>query len=287
MAGNFGKSVFSLRKIIILPKEICSAGRHELCQPTVVGNLREHHNKFEIMEEIKKSISAILYERTTSPLFGTFIFSWLVWNWKIPYLSLFISESKLKINKIEYIVKNYSDVHYLVTYPLISTLILLTIIPFLSNGAYWLSINFDNWKLKHKNLIESKQLLTVEQSIELREQILKQEERFSKLVQDKNVEIETLKKQIDSYKNTEVVNETTENPNADLEKLAERIMGNSDELDIFNYITTSIQSNSRMQNSANVTKMIALLESYDIIYKPEALYKFTDTGRRFLRYITV
>jgi hypothetical protein len=238
------------------------------------------------MEEIKKSISAILYERTTSPLFGTLIFSWLLWNWKIPYLSFFVSESKLKINKIEYIITNYNDSHYLITYPLISTFILLTIIPFLSNGAYWLSINFENWKSKHKNIIESKQLLTVEQSIELREQILKQEERFSKLVQDKNSEIELLKKQIDSDKTVEKVDEITDDSNSELEKLAERIMNNSDELVAFNTITRAIQNNYRMQNDANTTKLIALLESYDIIYKPEALYKFTDIGRRFLRYIT-
>jgi hypothetical protein len=237
-------------------------------------------------EEIKKSISAILYERTTSPLFGTFIFSWLLWNWKIPYLSFFVSENKLKINKIDYIISNYNDCHYLVTYPLISTFILLTIIPFLSNGAYWLSINFENWKLKHKNLIESKQLLTVEQSIELREQILKQEERFSKLVQDKNLEIESLKKQIESDKTVVKVDETTNNSNSELEKLAERIKNNSAELVAFNEITRSIQNNYRVENNATITKLIALLESYDIIYKPEALYKFTETGRRFLRYIT-
>lgn len=237
------------------------------------------------MEEIKKSISAILYERTTSPLFGTLICSWLLWNWKIPYLSFFVSENKLEINKVDYIIANYNDFHHLITYPLISTLILLTLIPFVSNGAYWLSINFENWKLKHKNIIESKQLLTVEQSIELREQILKQEERFSKLVQDKNSEIELLKKQIDNEKIMEKGSEKTDDSNAELEKLAKRIMSNSTELETFNYITKSIQSNYRMQNDANVTKLIALLESYDIIYKPEALYKFTDIGRRFLRYI--
>lgn len=238
------------------------------------------------MEEIKKSISAILYERTTSPLFGTLMFSWLIWNWKIPYLSFFVSESKLKTNKIEYIISNYNDNHYLITYPLISTFILLTIIPFLSNGAYWLSINFENWKYKHKNLIESKQLLTVEQSIELREQILKQEERFSKLVQDKNSEIELLKKQIDSDKTVEKVDVTADDSNSELKKLAERIMNNSNELDTFNTITRAIQNNYRMQSDTNTTKLIALLESYDIIHKPEALYKFTDIGRRFLRYIT-
>jgi hypothetical protein len=237
------------------------------------------------MDEIKKSISAILYERTTSPLFGTFLFSWLLWNWKIPYLSFFVSENKLKINKIEYIIANYNDTHYLITYPLISTIILLTIIPFLSNGAFWLSINFENWKLKQKNLIESKQVLTVEQSIELREQILNQEERFVKLVQDKNIEIESLKKQIEIEKTVEKPDEIKADSNSELEKLAERIMNNSDEFGTFNTITRAIQNNYKIPNDAITTKLIALLESYNIIHKPDALYRFTDTGKRFLRFI--
>ncbi|MEO8234967.1 MAG: hypothetical protein ABI549_06085 [Flavobacterium sp.] len=95
-----------------------------------------------------------------------------------------------------------------------------------------------------------------------------------------------LKKQIDNGSSLEKVDEVIDNRNSELEKLAERIMNNSIELDAFNYITRSIQNNSRMQNDANITKLIALLESYDIIHKPDAIYKFTDIGRRFLRYIT-
>jgi hypothetical protein len=237
------------------------------------------------MEEIKKSISAILYERTTSPLFGTLFFSWFIWNWKIPYLSFFVSENKLNINKIDYILENYSDTNNLVTYPLISTLLLLTVIPFISNGAYWLSINFENWKIKNKNLIENKQLLTIEQSIELREQIFKQEERFSKLVQDKNSEIELLRGQIDQNKTIENSSDSNDNSNLELQSLAQRIMNNAIELETFNYITQSIQNNTRMKTDINITKLIALLESYNVIFKPEAVYKFTDVGRKLLRYI--
>ncbi|MHA8070181.1 hypothetical protein ACS6L2_12920 [Aquirufa ecclesiirivi] len=238
------------------------------------------------MDEIKKSISAILYERTTSPLFGTFIFSWLLWNWKIPYLTFFISEEKLETNKIDYIISNFNYSCYLITYPIISTFILLTIIPFLSNGAYWLTINFENWKSKHKNLIESKQLLTLEQSIELREQISKQEEKFSKLVQDKNLEIEYLKKQLESINFEEKKLEKVDKPNVELELLADRIYHNKDELEIFNNITIAIQNNRRPESDPNTSKIIALLESYDIIEKPDRLYKFTDRGKLFLRYIS-
>lgn len=236
------------------------------------------------MQDIRKSISTILYKRTTSPFYGTLIVSWIVWNWKIIYLTFFISENKITESKIDYIVENYSDIHHLLTYPFISTIVLITLIPFLVNGAYWISLSFANWRLTQKNLIEKKQLLTVEQSIELREQILKQEERFSKLVNDKNLEIEQLKEIINDHNSikTEVVDDDTE----ELKKLAVRFKNNNSEMDALNSIIRAIQSNYRQGDNEETRKVLSLLESYLIIDKSDsALYKFTTKGKRFLRYI--
>jgi hypothetical protein len=236
------------------------------------------------MQDIKKSISNILYERTTSPFYGTLFLSWIIWNWKILYLTLFVSEDKISSNKIDYIVANYSDIHNLVTYPLISTVVLITLIPFLVNGSYWISLSFANWRLNQKNLIEKKQLLTVEQSIELREQILKQEERFSKLVEDKNLEIEQLKDIISEYDSSKV--ETIEDNNDELKELASRFKSNNGEMETLNKIIRAIQSNYRQSDNPETTKILALLESYLLIDKSDsALYKFTNRGKRFLRFL--
>lgn len=56
------------------------------------------------MNEFLKSIRAVLYDRVASPFYGTLIISWLLWNWKIPYVTFFVSESLLKMTKIEYIM---------------------------------------------------------------------------------------------------------------------------------------------------------------------------------------
>lgn len=146
-----------------------------------------------MIDDIRKSINSILYQRVTSPLFGTFCVSWIVWNWKIVYTTFFIDEDKIDKNKIDYIVENFNDNAILLWYPLLSTVILLTIIPFVSNGAYWLSLKFEKWKIDSKNDIEKKQLLTLEQSIQLREQILESERKFDSLIQSKNEEINQLK----------------------------------------------------------------------------------------------
>lgn len=158
-----------------------------------------------MIEELKKSLSAILYERTTSPFYGTLLISWLIWNWKIVYLTVFISESKINTDKINYITNNFNDVHCLLIYPLISTVILLTVVPFISNGAYWLSLKFNKWKKDQKNIVEMKQLLTLEQSIKLREQISEQEKRFERLLENKNQEIDQLKVFIESFQNANKV----------------------------------------------------------------------------------
>jgi hypothetical protein len=159
------------------------------------------------MTELRKSINAILYQRVTSPLFGTFLVSWIVWNWKIIYTTFFIDEDKIIKNKIDYIVENFSDSSYLIWYPLLSTLILLTLIPFLSNGAYWLSLKFEKWKVDSKNKIEKQQLLTLAQSIELRGQIIESERKFESLLQNKNDEIKQLKLLVEeSSKGNENIN---------------------------------------------------------------------------------
>lgn len=236
-----------------------------------------------MMEELKKSFSAILYERTTSPLFGTLIFSWCLWNWKIIYVTFFISENELCCNKIDYITYCCNNTNHLIWNPLLSTLILLTIIPFISNGTYWLSINFNKWKIDQKNKVELRQLLTVEQSIELREQIFNQEEKFSKLVEDKNTEIETLKLQLSTLSQS---SKSVDNSEAEeLLKLSERIKKNPSELSSFKFIINCIQSNYRIEATKDSSDVLILLEAYNLIDKSNSsLYKLTDTGKKFLKY---
>lgn len=249
------------------------------------------------MEEIKKSISAILYERTTSPLFGTLILSWIIWNWKILYLTFFISDNKIEGTKIDYIMAHFSDKEHILIFPLISTVLLLTIIPFISNGAFWLSLTFEKWKVDKKNIIDRKQLLTMEQSIELREEISKQEERFAKLVETKNKEITQLNNVIEEFninkspdkiKNTITETEIKNNQNpTELEEFALRIKTNDKELKEYENVINYIQKGYSPVDKSDVSsRLITLLESYNIIErKPNSAYAITNDGKKFYRLI--
>jgi len=145
-----------------------------------------------MISDIQKSISAIMHERLSNPFWGTLITSWLVWNWKIVYLTVFISESTIQTNKIDYITTNFSNSNVLITYPLISAFIVLLIIPFVSNGAFWAHLKFNKWKLDKKHAIDENILLTLEQSIQIREEILQNEKKIEKLLEQKNQEIKEL-----------------------------------------------------------------------------------------------
>lgn len=240
-----------------------------------------------MIDDIKKSVNSILYERTTSPLYGTFIVSWIIWNWKIVYLTLFISAEKLNINKIDYILSNFWDPHYLITYPLISTIIFLTVVPFMSNAAYWLALRFNKWKKDQKNQINLKQLLTLEQSMELREQILVQQEKFEKLLENKNLEIKQLTLMIENVEHRpapiESVNQNSIKQEDELTKLAERIKNNPSELKEYESMLHYIQNGYKLNINS---KFIALLESHDIIQtKGNGIYQFTQIGKKFHKLI--
>mgnify|MGYP000673679817 CR=1 FL=1 len=242
-----------------------------------------------MIRNIRKSLSAILYERTTSPLYGALIVSWLLWNWKIIYLTFFISENKIHGDKISYITKNFSDIHLLITYPLISTLFILTLIPFLSNAAFLLNLKFEKWKKDKKNLIEKQQLLTLGQSIELREQILNQESKFEKLVENKNREITQLNGVIEKLNivspqlEKKPLNKRKQNFNID--EITNKIKLVDGDLKAFQKMLTLIQSGYKITDRADVpSKLITILEVNDMISPTgQGYYGLTTKGKQFTR----
>jgi hypothetical protein len=183
-----------------------------------------------MIEETKKSIQNILSQRISSPFYGALLVSWVLWNWKIVYLTFFVSEKAIKLNKIDYIINNYSGFNTLILFPFLSTIVILTVIPFLTNAAFWLDLNFNKWRIDKKINVEKKQLLTVEKSISLREQLLNMENRFETLLSDKNAEIIQLKAIINELeKKPEVIDGgiiTSDHPYDDIENLAIKITNN-------------------------------------------------------------
>ena len=144
------------------------------------------------MEEFYKSIKAILYERISSPFYGTMIISWLIWNWKIPYVTFFVNTSDIKMDKIAYIIQNCNGSFCLIWGPIISTVILLTIFPLITNGAYWVTLKYDQWRIEQRNSIENKQRLTIEQSNQLRLQIRNMADDLERIISKKDEEVKAL-----------------------------------------------------------------------------------------------
>ena len=243
-----------------------------------------------MLQEFRKSVNNIFYERMVSPLFGSFIFSWAIWNWKIIYLTLFVKEEKLSINKIDYIANNYFDVWNLIWFPVISTLSLIIIYPFLSIGAYYLSIKFKSWKKNIRNIEEKKQTLTIEDSIELRREVRNQEIKFDNLLKSKNEEITSLKLIIENYQEelTKSNNKTSSAPvktiEDDYSKEFQQLKGNEILYEQFSIIAPRAQGEYTMFTDDSREKINRKMFDYflanDIIIKEKAnLYKFTKKGK--------
>ncbi len=95
------------------------------------------------MGDILASIAKWFKERTTSPLYGTFVFSVILFNWKFFYILFWQDEDKLSLPKIEYVQRNILDyqslsthiTHFLI-FPIIITYLIVWWLPILSNWAH-------------------------------------------------------------------------------------------------------------------------------------------------------
>lgn len=159
------------------------------------------------MQDIINSFKAHLYERTSSPLIGSFIFYWVVCNYKLVIVLL---DGDLKANeKFELIKTLYPqniwtpwegfDIHYSALLgngfliPLVISLIYIFAIPKPAKFIYKF------WKQGQKEILDIKQRiddetpLTKEQSKKIRQDMINLEIEYEKIFSRKEEEINQLK----------------------------------------------------------------------------------------------
>ena len=153
------------------------------------------------LSNLKDSIDRVLFERMSSPLFGTYLFAWCVWNWKILYVTLFVDEQRIGYdNKLDYISEELMNPWFVYAYPIISTIVLLLVYPALSNLSYSLSLWFTKKKRNIKHKWEERTPLTKEESNAIRVEHLRKSEEHKSYIHDL---------QIQNGKQSEELNELT------------------------------------------------------------------------------
>jgi len=144
------------------------------------------------MGELLESISQWLKERTTSPLYGTYIFSFIIWNWEFFYVLFLQDQASLPLPKIEYIEQKFLSDGWFVHFsfflipPVIITYIIIRWLPFLSNWAHRVYLHF---YFERKNLYEETNLHNEEGRKRTLQQLAetKEQQAISKMKIRKNI----------------------------------------------------------------------------------------------------
>lgn len=245
-----------------------------------------------------KSISAILYERLTSPWWGTLVITWSIINWKIIYLTIFVGSSEIKGTKIDFIIANYSDPRFLYKWPLIITVGLIAVFPIFEYFIYWLHLSYKMGKYNKKIDVEKKQVLTIEKSAELRLEMAEEKAKNNAILEDKEAELKIKDAQIAELQNRisewEDVKtkafEYDENPTFEKQK------------DYFDELQNLMKNKSFRESIKNILQKVSIHNGLPTDYSPDMIeyylandiieeldtngkltYSLTDKGKYFYK----
>lgn len=250
------------------------------------------------MDEFIKSIKAQLYDRTTSPLSGAFIISWLIWNYKI----LFVLFSSYDVHeKFDYISTFlYPSISNCITigfvYPLLTTAFFIFAYPYPSKFVYWFSRNRQKELKLLRQTIEDETPLTLKESRDIRRNALQLEFEFGNELARKDNEISKLKEEIESLSVS--APEESESTSSDNEpvKYTQEIEIQKEHIDILqiiaelgsskilkkNILTKSEHNPVKAEFYLGELKKAGFVESYYSNISKDTLFSLTHTGRTAL-----
>jgi len=150
------------------------------------------------MKDIFDSIRLQIYERLSSPLFGSFVASWVVWNHRF----LFVMFSGLPVNKkFEFVdtqlyASGWDICSRGIIEPALTAILFIYLYPIVSKHfyGYWLKKNSELKKLRDE--IENATLLTREESDAIRMEMIKSGEKYEETIRRQAAELEVLKKNV-------------------------------------------------------------------------------------------
>lgn len=152
-----------------------------------------------MLTDMLTSIKAHLYDRAASPLMGSIVVSWTLWNYKLPLL-LLSNEPILEKYRIisEVLYANDKNIYiYGLACPLITSFLYIFIYPYPAKFVFRFTQTQQRVMSNLKREIEGEALLTVKESRELRNQLYSLEDTFQKDLVQKDTEIEQLKAEVD------------------------------------------------------------------------------------------
>lgn len=163
------------------------------------------------MEDHKKMINSVVFDRLTNPLTSTFLISWVVSNWNLFYITFFVYKYDDGMNKIDYLISKANSFHIL-ELPLIYTGFLLFIYPLLVQWTYENWLELKQKRLDVKNKYDRKKTFTLEEYSKLIEQPARDKISHSKIIAELNQEhivaLETVRKQHEDETQTKILYET-------------------------------------------------------------------------------
>ena len=260
--------------------------------------------------ELIEILFATANQRIKSPFFGSFIFSWLIVNWK-PIVYFLLSNDKISI-KINYIEKSYEFLQNSLLYPLVLSFVYVVIFPFLNQFIHWLTIRAEKSKrteqhnLRKEVIKNSQELAEEEKKLEdirsgnkdifqLNEKINllnENNKRLKDTIQNKDKAISDFGKQLDEI--------TTENQNykIELSKNKQDLMSNNlnyknkleygvfkkeKAFQAFSYIIEALKTKENLSTFDN--ELIKEYLDFKIIEKNIiGSYQLTEKGNSFLSF---
>jgi len=159
-----------------------------------------------MISEFVRTIRAHLYERITSPLAGALIISWCLWNYSV---LIVLFSSLPPSEKIDLIQASLLDYNRSAIRPLLTAVFFVFLYPFPARFVYWFTRKQKKALRDIRQKIEDEELLTREESHNIRKEISKIKFEHDQEMARQSDEVNSLKELL-TEKDKEIEQATTE-----------------------------------------------------------------------------